>query len=130
MLEIGALPGNYSWGGPGLTLAEARSHYTLWVLLKSPLLLGADASLMSGPILDILRNQDLRNIHEDKLGSQAKQLDPVYPGAHSATQKPAVLRPCNASDSQQLWGSSYGNPVVRTFGFAIRAQRLACCLHG
>ena len=44
MLEIGAQPGNYSWGGPGLTLAEARSHYTLWAILKSPLLLGADAS--------------------------------------------------------------------------------------
>ena len=44
MLEIGAQPGNYSWGGPRLTLAEARSHYTLWAILKSPLLLGADAS--------------------------------------------------------------------------------------
>ena len=113
MLEIGAQPGNYSWGGPGLTIAEARSHYTLWALLKSPLLLGADASLMSQPILEILKNQDLRKIQEDRLGSQAKQLDPAFPGAHADTQTAARLRPCNSSDPQQLWGSSYGNPVVR-----------------
>ena len=48
----------------GLTLAEARSHYTLWAILKSPLLLGADASLMSEEILQILKNQDLRKIQE------------------------------------------------------------------
>jgi hypothetical protein len=113
MLEIGAKPGNYSWGGPGLTVAEARSHFTLWAILKSPLLLGADASLMSHDILAILKNQDLRAIQEDKLGNQAKQLDRAYPGAHANTQTPAVLRPCNASDPQQLWGSSYSNPVVR-----------------
>ena len=57
MLEIGAQPSNFSWGGPGLTLSEARSHFTLWSVLKSPLLLGADASRMSAPILDILRNE-------------------------------------------------------------------------
>ena len=109
MLEIGALPGNYSWGGPGLTLAEARSHYTLWAILKSPLLLGADASRMSEPILDILRNKDLRKIQEDPLGKQARQLDTAYPGAHADTETAAVLRPCNSSDSQQLWGSNYGS---------------------
>jgi hypothetical protein len=50
MLEIGGQPGNYSWGGPGLNLAEARTHFTLWSILKSPLLLGADASRMSSQV--------------------------------------------------------------------------------
>ena len=113
MLEIGALPGNFSWGGPGLTLAEARSHFTLWTILKSPLLLGADASLMSQPILDILTNQDLRKIQEDALGAQAYQLDKVYPGAHAATQTPAVLRPCNASDPRQVSSHTVYRCMVR-----------------
>jgi len=30
MLEIGALPGNYSWGGPGLSTPQARTHFTMW----------------------------------------------------------------------------------------------------
>jgi hypothetical protein len=70
---------------------------------------------MSKEILAILKNQDLRKIQEDKLGNQAKQLDKAYPGAHADTQTAAVLRPCNASDAQQLWGSSYANGV-RTYG--------------
>ena len=94
MLEIGAQPSNFSWGGPGLTLSEARSHFTLWSVLKSPLLLGADASRMSAPILDILRNKHLRAIHEDKLGRQAVPLDKFYPGYHADTATAAVLRPC------------------------------------
>ena len=58
---------------------------------------------MSQPILGILKNQDLRRIQEDPLGKQARQLDRAYPGAHAETETAAVLRPCNGSDSRQLW---------------------------
>ena len=75
MLEIGELPGNYSWGGPGLSLAEARTHFTIWSILKSPLLLGADANRMTPEILDILTDKDVRAIAEDSLGKQARRLD-------------------------------------------------------
>jgi alpha-galactosidase len=111
MLEIGALPSNFSWGGPGLTLAEARSHFTLWSVLKSPLLLGADASRMSAEILQIVKNKELRRIHEDPLGLQAEPLDDFYPGYHAETATVSVLRPCVPSDPQQLWGSSYEGRV-------------------
>ena len=112
MLEIGGQPANYSWGGPGLSVAEARSHFTLWTVLKSPLLLGADASLMPPPILAILNSAELRAIHQDRLGVQARPLGALfYPGYHADHATAAVLRPCNATDPQQLWGSSYSSSV-------------------
>merc|ERR1712185_552847 len=105
MLEIGAQPSNFSWGGPGLSLEEARSHFTMWSILKSPLLLGADASLMSEPVLEILKNQELKAIHEDTLGRQARPKDKIYPGYHAQDNPTvAVLKRCNSSDPQQLWG--------------------------
>ena len=77
---------------------------------------------MSQPILSILKNQDLRKIQEDPLGKQARQLDKAYPGAHAETETAAVLRPCNGSDSRQLWGGNYGScPVPRTSLSDIRA---------
>ena len=111
MLEVGALPSNFSWGGPGLSVAEARSHFTLWSVLKSPLMLGADASRMSAAVVEILKHSELRRIHEDPAGLQAKPLDDFYPGHHAEGATAAVLRPCDPADPQQLWGSSYGNPV-------------------
>jgi len=92
-------------------LAEARSHFTLWSALKSPLLLGADVSLMGQPIVQILKDLELRAIHEDELGRQARPLHDYYPGFHSDTSTAAVLRPCDSSDPQQLWGSSASNAV-------------------
>ena len=66
---------------------------------------------MSEPVLEILRNADLRAIQEDKLGSQATLLDVSFPGAHAATETAPVLRSCNASDPQQLWGPNFAQTV-------------------
>ena len=95
---------------------------------------------MSQEVLSILKDQDLREIQEDPLGSQAWQLDRVYPGAHADTETPAVLRPCNASDPRQLWGSSYSQtvdvpvlgvtrppvPMIRNSGSASYCLTAAC----
>lgn len=39
MLEVGNTA-----GGGNLTVEEARTHFTAWALLKSPLLIGTDVS--------------------------------------------------------------------------------------
>eukprot|EP01046_Picozoa_sp_COSAG06_P004491 COSAG06_NODE_187_length_20790_cov_46.433232_17_plen_149_part_00 len=99
---------------------------------------------MSEEILQILKNQDLRKIQEDKLGNQAKLINganSVYPGAHADSQTFAVLRPCNASDPQQLWGSSYEPtadmpvpgvtpaplPMIRSSGSSTHCVSTAAC---
>ena len=63
-----------AWGthpGTPLTLAEARSHFTMYAVVKSPLLLAADPTLMAAPFLDLLRNAEIIAINQDPLGLAA-----------------------------------------------------------
>ncbi|KAK4238541.1 putative alpha-galactosidase B [Achaetomium macrosporum] len=54
----GAPPGN-------LTFDEAKSHFTAWALLKSPLLISSDMEAASQETIEILGNQDILKINQD-----------------------------------------------------------------
>ena len=74
----------YEYAGPGgwndpdmlevgngdLTVAEQRAHFTLWCLMKSPLLLGNDLRNLSDEVLDIIANDELIAWNQDSLGKQ------------------------------------------------------------
>lgn len=55
---LGTPPGN-------LTYDEAKSHFTAWALLKSPLIIGTDLTKATTETLDILSNRDLIKINQD-----------------------------------------------------------------
>ena len=44
-------------GNVGLSITEQYSHFALWVLMASPLLIGTDVSLLSNASLTILGNK-------------------------------------------------------------------------
>jgi hypothetical protein len=52
-------------------LTEARSHFALWAITNAPLILGNDVRKMPKPLLDIVSNQDIIAINQDKEGNQA-----------------------------------------------------------
>ena len=56
--------GNTGAGNPvgNLTYEEAKSHFTAWALLKSPLIIGTDLSNATQQTIDILSNKDLVKI--------------------------------------------------------------------
>ncbi|KAK3647404.1 hypothetical protein LTR22_013835 [Elasticomyces elasticus] len=55
---LGTPPGN-------LTYDEAKSHFTAWALLKSPLIIGTDLTKATKRTLDIFGNKDLVKINQD-----------------------------------------------------------------
>ena len=55
-------------GNPGLNVPEARSHFALWCLIKSPLLIGCDLRTINDSFLEILTNAELIAISQDSLG--------------------------------------------------------------
>jgi alpha-galactosidase len=57
-------------GNGKLTLAENRSHFSLWAILAAPLLAGNDLPNMKPEIKDILINRDVIAIDQDRLGKQ------------------------------------------------------------
>ena len=63
MLEVG----NTGQGTPpgNLTYDEAKSHFTAWALLKSPLLIGSDLRKATDETVEILGNKDLIKVSQD-----------------------------------------------------------------
>jgi hypothetical protein len=57
-------------GNGELTLAEERSHFALWCLLKSPLIIGTDVQKLLPAALDILQNKRLIAVNQDPLAVQ------------------------------------------------------------
>ena len=61
-------------GNGKLTLAENRTHFTMWAMLAAPLLAGNDLPNMKPEIKAILMNHDVIAIDQDKLGKQASRV--------------------------------------------------------
>ena len=57
-------------GNGKLSLAENRSHFSMWAMLAAPLLAGNDLPNMKPEINAILTNPDVIAIDQDKLGKQ------------------------------------------------------------
>jgi alpha-galactosidase len=57
-------------GNGKMSLAENRTHFTLWAILAAPLLAGNDLPNMKPEIKAILTNRDVIAINQDKLGKQ------------------------------------------------------------
>jgi len=57
-----------------MTTTEYQSHFALWCLIKSPLLIGCDLTDVNSADLAILNNTELIAINQDKLGAQGSKL--------------------------------------------------------
>jgi alpha-galactosidase len=58
-------------GNGKLTLAENRTHFSMWAMLAAPLLAGNDLPNMTPEVHAILTNRDLIAIDQDRLGREA-----------------------------------------------------------
>ena len=56
--------------GNGMTDAEDRSHFAMWTMLASPLIMGNDLRVASKETIKILANKEVIAINQDKLGIQ------------------------------------------------------------
>ena len=57
--------------GRGLSKEEERTHFGLWCIMSSPLLIGCDMRKLSGSSLLLLKNKDLIALNQDDLCIQA-----------------------------------------------------------
>lgn len=57
--------------GRGLTVEEDKTHFGMWCIMSSPLLIGCDMGTLKGEALELLTNKDLISLNQDKLSLQA-----------------------------------------------------------
>jgi alpha-galactosidase len=61
-------------GNGKLTLAENRTHFSMWAMLAAPLLAGNDLPNMKPEVKEILTKKDVVAIDQDKLGKQGRRV--------------------------------------------------------
>lgn len=57
-----------------MTVEEQRAHFTLWCLIKAPLLLGMDLRTISESALEIITNKEVIQWNQDKMGVQGHRV--------------------------------------------------------
>lgn len=71
MLEVGVDPVAMP---PGMTDAEYRSHFSLWAILASPLIMGNDLRAMSTATKNILSNTEIIAVNQDAAGREGVRI--------------------------------------------------------
>ncbi|KAK3129281.1 hypothetical protein QOZ80_6BG0476180 [Eleusine coracana subsp. coracana] len=61
-------------GNGGMATEEYRSHFSIWALVKAPLLIGCDISSMSDETKEILSNKNVIAVNQDELGVQGRKV--------------------------------------------------------
>ena len=60
--------------GRGMSYEEDKSHFSMWAMMNSPLLLGNDLRTISKETLTLVTNAEVIALNQDKLGYQARRL--------------------------------------------------------
>jgi hypothetical protein len=82
-------------GNIGMNTAEQTTHFALWCLMASPLLIGADLTALDDTALGILNNTEMIDINQDSYGLQGV---PVGHGASDAATAPCWAKPLANGD--------------------------------
>ncbi|KAI5076419.1 hypothetical protein GOP47_0008484 [Adiantum capillus-veneris] len=61
-------------GNGGMTFNEYRSHFSIWCLMKAPLLVGCDVRNMTAETYEILSNVEVIAVNQDSLGVQGSKV--------------------------------------------------------
>ncbi|CAN0913161.1 Alpha-galactosidase 3 [Linum grandiflorum] len=61
-------------GNGGMDYHEYRSHFSIWALMKAPLLIGCDVRNMTAETKEILSNAEVIAVNQDPLGVQGRKV--------------------------------------------------------
>jgi alpha-galactosidase len=103
-------------GNGGMTDVEYQSHFSLWCLVKSPLLVGCDVTKMSQATLNTLTNKEAIAVNQDKLGVQGKRVSSITPPYTPSPINPIVGSSCSSGDARQQWTINSDGTIVNADG--------------
>ncbi|XP_021292051.1 alpha-galactosidase-like isoform X2 [Herrania umbratica] len=106
-------------GNGGMTVEEYRSHFSIWAIAKAPLIIGCDIRTMDNDTYEILSNEEVIAVNQDKLGVQGKKVKrdghlEVWAGPLSHNRVALVLwnRGSRKANVTALWSDIGLQPTV------------------
>lgn len=64
--------------GNGLSLEEERTHFSMWCMMSTPLMLGCDLTAISPETLEIVKNREMIAVNQDEACLQAYPVKEIY----------------------------------------------------
>ncbi|KAL0401100.1 UNVERIFIED_CONTAM: Alpha-galactosidase 3 [Sesamum latifolium] len=61
-------------GNGGMSYHEYRAHFSIWALMKAPLLIGCDVRNMTQETFEIISNEEVIAVNQDPLGVQGRKV--------------------------------------------------------
>ncbi|PON86552.1 Glycoside hydrolase [Trema orientale] len=61
-------------GNGGMTYQEYRAHFSIWALMKAPLLIGCDVRNLTAETFELLSNKEVIAVNQDRLGVQGRKI--------------------------------------------------------
>lgn len=87
-------------GNGGMSNDEYISHFSMWAMMKAPLLIGNDITQMSSETLAILANTEVIAVNQDPLGVQATRIKLPRSLSNMTVTNVSVV-PCDNSANQR-----------------------------
>jgi len=117
-------------GNGGMSHDEYVAHFSLWCLVKSPLLIGCDIRSLTNETMSILTNTEAIAINQDPLGVQGRRVasssattdSPMlthkkptkgWPGSATADRRYPIVTPCALNDPLQKWNYHTATGEIR-----------------
>jgi len=102
-------------GNGGMTYDEYRTHFSLWALVKAPLLIGCDVTKKDPKTFEILMNKEVIAVNQDKLGVQGRKV------AHGLRTENAyvVVEECKDGDKYQQWEMHRDHSIRNADGLCL-----------
>jgi len=97
-------------GNGGLTYNEEVSHFSLWAIIKAPLIVGNDLTNMSDTTLSILNNTEVIAVSQDPLGIPGRR---ILIAADDDVNAGLQMEPCSDSLSQK-WSVHNTDSTIRS----------------
>jgi len=100
-------------GRGGMSDTEMRSHFALWAMMASPLIMGNDVRSMDSATQTILKNKNLIALDQDSLALQATQV------SNDGTRRVLAKKLANGDVAVALFNQGSSTTTVSTTASAI-----------
>lgn len=97
MIEVGNGP-DFKCEESAAALERCRAHFTMWTIMKAPLILGNDIPHESTATFGVISNKEAIAVNQDSLGVQARRVS-----ATSATSATGSAGATGATEQLEVW---------------------------
>ena len=128
MLELGN--GAFVASTNALGAANARSHFSMWAVMKVELLLGCDLTKIDPATLAIVKNTAVTSINQDPWGQQARRIavaTPKHAGLEAPDHATVIASRCTAANAMQRW-RVVGNGTSPSYLYSVDGTGQAWCM--